>query len=407
MKKLFSFITLCTLTLAASFIMGGGISYAIGKPNLTFEISFTILAASMFAATFTKTKKGYAFATPFTVGLCEAIQTSLIGLLGNNSPELKRTQVGYLQAVVSPQNTAGVTMVPVDPGNGKFKQVRITYIQRGCSDDVVLTCADGSCDAEVFKSPLETLVEVTDCISTKWMGFNESDMRKLCEPDGTYRARVMNSQIDVLMVELDKALIALQNANFGNFPPTNLPAAYDSCKDVILLNTCENGISYAGEAEIIEDFKLLDTTSRPILIGAGRLSRYVTMAKVGCCNDTGINTSQAGAFDFFHDRYVEGIIGANGFIGLVPGYVQLLTWNQFVGDYRKENDTFSHGTITDPLTGITLDQEWIYDPCTYQYKHRFKLHYELHFIPVDSFAACDELEGVNFTLCYTATASDC
>lgn len=402
MKK---FITLSLLALSAlivltaSYFISEGIASFFGIPKLTLPMTGILFLAALFGSS---TKKiGALHDTPFTEGLCEKVQSSLIQLFGAKAPEVKRTQVGYLQAITSPQNMAGVTLVPIDPKNGKKKQVRLTLIQRGCEDDIVDT-DNGNCSAEEFKSPFEETVDITQYIATKWMGFNEDDMRKLCEPDSQYRERVMNAEIDALMVSLNKKLITIQNANFGNFSPYSEVPAYDSCKDVTLLNAQGNGIDYSGEAEIIEDFKLLDTTSKPILVGAGKLSRYVTMAKVGCCNDLGINTSQAGAFDFYHDRYVESIIGADGFIGLVPGYVQLLTWNKYVGPYVKKSESFEKNTIVDPLTSLKLDFEWKYDDCTEQYIARFKLNYELFFLPAESFADCDELSGVNFTLCYTA-----
>lgn len=396
-------------SLALAVVAAAGASYvtsvlltATTLPALTMPLTAVLFLGSLIF----QLPKGVLASTPFLFGICEKVQNTLIDLLGSNSPELKRTMTGYLSAVKSPQNMAGVTIAPPDQGNGKDRQARITYLQRGCAADIVTTDS-GLCTAEVFKSPLEKTVSITRYIATKWMGFNESDMRKLCEEDSSFRARVMNSEIDSLMVGLNKALIVLQNANFGKFSPFSNQPAYSTSKNVNLLNLCGNGIDYSGESDIIEDFKLLDTTSKPILIGAGKLSKYVSMAKVGCCNDIGINTGLAGQFDFFHDRFVESIIGANGFIGLVPGYVQLLTWNRFVGDYKKESPSFAAGTVLDPITGITLDMEWKYDDCKYQYIMRFALYYELFFIPVDSFATCDDLSGVNFTLPYTAKNGTC
>lgn len=335
---------------------------------------------------------------PFTTGICLAIQDSLNNILNAKSPSLKRTQVGYLQALVSPQNTTGVTQVPI-PSNGKKRKVRITYIQRGTSSDIAHTEA-ANCNVEVFPQPLEDEIEVTKFIRSKWFGFNDDDMRLLCESGDEYRAAVMNSKIDVFMVELDKKLIALQAANFGNFNPLY----YGPYKDVEMLNTAGNAINYLGEAKIKEDVQNLDSTDRPIVIGSGNLSLYATMAKIGCCNDLGQDLAQAGDMDFFRDRFVDSILGANHFIGLIPGYVQLLTWNKYVGPYAQDNSPlYSKGTIVDPFTGVQIDMKWVYDyDCDEQYKVRFFLNYDLWFIPTDSFNVADELSGVNFTLRYRA-----
>ena len=102
----------------------------------------------------------------FTQGLCEKVQTSLINILGSSAPEVHRTQVGYLQAVKSPQNTSGITTVPVDPGNGKFKQVRVTYIQRGTESDITDEESTG-CATDLEKEPYEQIVQVTNYLGTK------------------------------------------------------------------------------------------------------------------------------------------------------------------------------------------------------------------------------------------------
>lgn len=405
MKKIKAIMTLAfvlVMAISTSAIIGGMWATAFGTPELIapVTVSLTVLSLGTIFA-FSKTE-GYAFAgasVPFTQGICVAVQTSLLEILGSKAPQLKRTQVGYLQALVSSQNTAGITQVPVDPGNGKKKTVRITYIQRGSPSDVVHTDST-VCDPQVFPEPLETTADVTKFIATKWFGFNVEDMRLLCQADSEYRAMVMSSKIDILMVELDKKLIALQALNFGAFNPV----IYTGFKDVELLTSNGAAMNYVGEAQMEADFQALDTTDRPIVIGAGKLNLYAKMAQIGCCNDGGLNLAQAGNMDFFYDRFVDGILGANHFIGLVPGYVQLLTWNKYVGSYLVDNDPiYAQGTVTDPLTGITLDMKWVYDyDCAEQYKVRFSLHYDLWFIPTNSFDTDDELSGVNFTLHYRA-----
>lgn len=393
-----------TVCLAVSVVFGGAISMGIEKfsqfsdPVSAVTIMPYVVSA-IFVSTlfFIQTPKNVIFDTPFTVGLCAAVQSSLIQLLGKKAPEVSRTAVGYLQALTSAINRQGVSYVPVDPGNGKNKKVRITYIQRG-TDSEIVTAEPANCDPQVFASPLETDVEITQYIGTKWFGFNEKDMRKLCEKDSEYRARVMSARIDALMVKLDKQLITLQSANFGAFNPV----IYTGFKDVEMLNADGDGIVYIGEAHIRDDIRNLNTSDKLLAIGAGNLSLYASMADIGCCNQLGQDLSKAGDMNFFYDKYVDSILGANHFIGLIPGYVQLLTWNKYVGEYRKETPTFSKGTILDPFTGVTLDMKWEYKSCEEQYAVQLSLNYELWFLPTDAFAAGDEMEGVNFTLHYRA-----
>lgn len=395
-KSLMSLFFVLTMSLATSLLISGFVVSAIGTPQALVPLTFGLTLVSSFAIA---PNMAFGAAVPFTTGLCIAIQDSLNNILGSKSPSLKRTQVGYLQALVSPQNTAGVTQVPI-PTNGKNRKVRITYIQRGTASDLSST-EEADCAAEVFPTQLEDDIEVTRMLRTKWFGFNEDDMRKICQADSDFRGEVMNSKIDAFMVELDKKLIALQAANFGEFNPAT---AYNTPKNVALINSAGTGMNYIGEANMEAEFQAIDIADKPIVIGAGNLNLYAKMAQIGCCNDLGQNLGAAGRFDYFYDRFAETILGANHFIGLVPGYVQLLTWNKYVGTYRKSvENSYVHDTIIDPFTGIQLDMKWKYDDCTEQYKVMLKLYYDLWFIPTDSFKSGDDLEGVNFTLHFKAT----
>lgn len=345
-------------------------------------------------------KKG-SFAGEFTAGICERVQTSLNSILGGKSPEVQRTPVGYLQAITSPQNTAGVEMVPVDPGTGKKKKVRITYAQRGTEADVVDTQND-DCSTEIEKTPFEEEVEVTSYLRTKGIKFDDNEMRKLCEPDSQWMSRIVNGEIDALVRVLNKKLILQQSTNFGKFNPDISPSTK---KTVQMLANSGESARYRGEVEILRDFQKLDVAGRPILIGDGNLDIYTQLQKVGCCNNFGVDLSQGGKFDYFYDRFLGDIIGGDDdFIGLAPGYVQLMTWNKYVGTYKKENGTFAHGTIMDPITGLTFDMKWHFNDCNDTWSLFFGLWYDLYFLPSDAYAAGDELRGVNYTLHYEATS---
>lgn len=395
LKSIFGLLSVILFAGAMSLAFGGAIAFAIDEPQFTYPVAGVILAASMLYTP----EKG-SLCIVFTKGICEKIQTSLIQIFGANAPSIKRSVVGYLQAIMSPMNSAGMSVIPIDPGNGKIKKVKIKFIKRGIASDITDTETTG-CGTDLEKEPFEQDVEITNYIGTKDMKFTEAEMRKLCEGDQEFMAAIISAEIDPLTVELDKALIALQATNFGNFNPDISPATY---KEVALLKDGDSKPNYFGESQIMEVVENLDSTARPIVIGSGKLGHYARMVGIGCCNEAGLDLSKAGNLDYFRDRYVGDILGdADRFITLIPGYVQLLTWNKYVGPYKKENDVFSHGTMVDPITGLTFDMKWHYNDCDDYYTVRFGLWYELYFLPTDAFAAADELSGVNFTLQFQAT----
>lgn len=399
MKKLFALSTL-TFTLLGAFMLsalaGGIVSIAFNAPHAFVGITCALTVLSILMPS---VNKQGAYIT-FTQGICEKVQQSLNQILGGKAPSVLRTPVGYLDALISVQNTAGVEKVAVDAGNGKKKQVRIKFIQRGIASDIT-TDGDGDCTVDVEKEPFDDTVEVTKFIGTKWLGFDQTQMRKLCESDSVFMESVVRAEIDILSVELNKALLAEQALNFGN-----ALGGSNAVIPVNLLETVKKSPLYYGESVIMETFEDLGVMQRPIVVGAGNLSHYVRQVGIGCCNDAGINLSQAGNMDFFRDRFVQSVIGQNRFIGLIPGYVQLLTWNKYVGEYRQETPSFSHTTIVDPITGLTFDMKWKYDDCTEKWVMRLSLNYELFFIPSNSFNAADELSGMNGSLNFRADADE-
>lgn len=335
----------------------------------------------------------------FTEGLCEKVQQSLNSVAGD-APSLKRTQIGYTQALTSDANTAGVEMVQNDQGNGKKRTVRLKYIKRAGDEAEIKEADITDCSTEVERTPFDQDVDVTSYLRSPGLKFRESEMRKLCESDSSYMQQIINGELDLFFKVLNKKLITQQGANFGKYN------GGDTYKIVTLIKGSERSMNYAGEAAILNSFDDLDVMGRPIVIGGGNLRDYTRMAKIGCCNDQGINLAQAGQMDFYSDRFVEGILGDNAFIGLVPGMAQLLTWNKYVGEYAKETKSFSHGTIVDPVTGIKLDMKWHYDDCADFYSLFFGITYDLFTIPDDAFVAADELFGYNGTLKFVGVANE-
>lgn len=403
MKKLgtlMKVLATLTFTLLISGLGATTISAAVGHietaPILTMGIYGIALTTDFVMPTM-------AFGAPFvfTKGICANIQTSLNDLMGVNSPEAKRTPVGYLQAITSPTNTAGLNVIPIDPGTGKKKKVTVEYAQRGLESDVQDTYNNG-CNRDISKEPISEDVEITEVLSLKGLTFSEDEMRKLCEPDQTWIARQINAHLDPFMVSLNKKLITMQSLNFGNFADGT-----NTVKSRQLLVNSDKSPFYYGENQILNDFEDIDATGRPMLIGSGKLRDYTRLVNIGCCNAQGIDNGQAGDFDFYNDRHVGNILGdPDNFIGLMPGNVQLLTWNKYKGAYRKANNgNYAKTTIIDPLTGIELDMRWKYDDCDEVWILTFSLWYNLWFLPTDAFAATDALEGVNYSLNYKATAA--
>jgi len=392
-----SLLATMSFTLVVSCLGGAAIAAITESVELFAPVAVGLYSISLIS-NFKMPSIALSAPTVFTEGICEKIQTSLIDLMGTNSPERKRTPVGYLQAITSPTNTAGLSVIPINIGNGKKRSVRVTYAQRGIESDIQDTYNNG-CTAEITKTPYEDILDVNDVLSTKGLAFSEADMAKLCESDQSWIARIINAELDPFMTKLNKALITKQATAFGNFADGT-----STVHSRQLLVAATKSPFYYGENQIMNDFEDIDFTGRPILIGSGKLRDYTRMAKIGCCNAQGIDIGQSGDFDFFQDRHVGGILGnADDFIGLAPGNTQLLTYNKYEGAAAKNFGNIIKTTMVDPFTGIKLDMRWKYDDCDEVWILTFSLYHEMFYLPANAFNADDANDGVNYSLYYRAT----
>ena len=334
----------------------------------------------------------------FTQGLCQKLQTTLNRTAGQNAPALKRDRVGYLEALLSEANLSGVEMIPVET-NGKKRLVQIDYYQRGTTATIN---GDLGCTEDAEAEPFEKIVSVDDHVESQGLVFNEDEMRKLCEADDIWVSNIIMGQMNAVNVELNKHLLGLQAANFGNF------ADGTSSKSVKLFEDVTNASRGIATAQIRHEYDKTAASGAPLIIGGGNFDLFAKVNQIACCNDLGADLSRWNDFNYYYDRFTETILGPNKFAVLAPGAVQLVTWNKYRGSYAKRNDVFEHGTITDPFTGLTYDLKVHYDDCNDKWVIKFFLYFSLEFIPANAFAAGDDLNGVNYTFdwtdCSTITA---
>lgn len=374
-------------------------SIAIGMPIMKFVI--VNYGPTCWADKFINVN-GMAFETPFTQGLCEKIQTSLIKIFKEKAPSLKRTQTGYLSAVTSDVNMAGVELLPINENNGKRREVRVKFIQRGIDSDMKFNEPE-TCSGEDNPSPLEDIVEaITDNIRTPELEFDDDDMRLLCEGSDEYRAAIINAQLNALTVALDKKMIANQAANFGAYVPALPPGP--GYKDYALLQGPNFAINPKGESDLMEDIENLESNNKPIVIGDGYLAHYMRQAAIGCCNQEGADLSKVGDMYYYRDKYVSQILGTNHFITLIPGYTQLLTWNKYKGEFVMDGMDYKKNTLIDPYTGLEFDQKWTYDKCKEKWVMFLRVWFKMYRLPSNAFKTYDDLNGVNFSLHARATA---
>ena len=342
-------------------------------------------------------------ASGFTNCACPCIQQALNKVAGENAQALRRDKVGMISFLRSPENMAGLEPVQLDPGNGKRKCVELNWNQKLC-ESTINEALSADCSTGTETEPFCETIDITKELETDNMVFNEHNMRRICEPMGAtdemWIATVMNSQFNALLTYWDKLVLAEVLLNVGTFMDGN------TIKALQLFNTVNSdaiGPRTRALANIQDEFDQAGLGGIPNLIGAGEVNKWAHMIGFGTPNAAGQDVGMmAAGFNFFYDRFVEGIFGPNEFLVLAPGAAQLITWNRLVGTYAKANDVFEHGTIVDPLTGIRFDIKIYYDPCTEMYYIKFQQNWELFVVPDEGDASCADHFGVNGILNYEA-----
>lgn len=332
---------------------------------------------------------------------CNTVRQNLNVLAGQNYPALKREPTGMLDAVNSPANRSGFEQKYItDGGDGKKKQVLIEWAQPVPVSETV-TSEQDVCAGGTEEPRFQDVVELTGFAGTRVMLFTEAELRKYCEQPSEVQTMRIAQHMSGLFRKINQILITKYNSNVGNFI-----AGVAAGREIELLHY--DGITEAakpdGEVLLMEDMSDLGVT-RPLVVGAGIVSRYAKLAGIGCCNDYGQSVDQlSSAYDFYRDRDVDIILaGSENVIAFAPGAVQMATYNKYRGEFRRVvENLFAHDTIVDPVTGITLDWKMKYDDCNELWRMAFFLNFDLFQLPDTLFKDADERDGVNYSFLYKA-----
>jgi hypothetical protein len=325
----------------------------------------------------------------YTEGLCSKLQANLVDIAGYNAPALNRQKVGFIDALMSDINRINIR-TEIVPTNGKFRAVQINYQSQACDDDVS-TDPTPNCTTSLAPAPSEALITSFDVAKYK-MKFAENDMRKLCEADSVWVGQNIMRAMNAVNMKVDKLILATQAANMGTFADGSVS------KDIPLFNSTTQGPNAMAWAGIRHYYDELGAASTPLIVGGGSIDLYAKAQQIACCNSTvGMDLARmTGDGYFYNDVNVNSVFDPTQFIVLAPGAVQLVTWNKYLGDYAKRSDSFEHGTIVDPFTGLVYDLKTSYDDCTESWYVELALNYNLFQVPA---AFCVDA-GVNMSLLF-------
>lgn len=101
------------------------------------------------------------------------------------------------------------------------------------------------------------------------------------------------------------------------------------------------------------------------LVGGADLDKIREYMKWTSASDAGIDLSELDDINpyAFYDRFLDTTLGINQFFQLSPGAVQLVTFNENIGENNRQvTNLYTHSTFVDQFTGLEVDFEWYFEP---------------------------------------------
>jgi hypothetical protein len=323
--------------------------------------------------------------------LQERLDRHFLGLDGH-----PRTGNMLTDVLMSPINTENVLQRQISPGNSKLRQVELTYKQRlltaEISDSAVQDCTAGPMrgeNSQVYN--LDPDVGASD----KWT-VKPHDLQTNCIQNDMWFAEEIARSLDGLHRKMNIDMAQKLALNTGAFYGGSTAA-----RDVATRAT--NIDPTYDPAEVIRyAFDELDKPGAPMVFGFGEIAKWFRRVEAACCANLGINVGdflRQNTMGFFRDRDVQNAMTGEGFIAMLPGAAQILTFNEFSGPNSLtliDEQSVKQGPIMDPLTGLVWDYYAELDCGVW--KIQLKLAYDLAVLPDDLFHIGDQMNGVNYIL---------
>ncbi len=351
-------------------------------------------------------------------GACPALLVGLNEIIGTNGPQNLIEPVGLMQALRDPSNPVPKEIREVGAENGHTKQVRISYRNRALPAAVTST---KTCGTGTEKTTLEDLFAVgqyRQIIVRK----SEASVRALCDAysqmvaldvsqrTGIPQVMVMRDfandimqDLPVLRYQINDALNDLYATKVGAWQGGATSKTFTVRQ--ALVNGSDGAPVLDGFAKMKQEINRIGLGLQPILFGEGIFDLANDALNYGCCNAGGTDFGQmakATGYKFYRDFVTStaGGLGLNAVGAFLPGYVQLATFNEYVGSFAGPFANDVRGTMPDPvIPGLRYDVRIRpTTDCTDLYDIIIGLHFDLWVAPDDTFATGDRLAGVNGAL---------
>ena len=313
--------------------------------------------------------------SPVGTFACRALQQKLIDYYGANTAEYKTMGSNSLiRYLLSPQNTRGFRQITDGikaPIPGKKRAVAFMVDTPFCYDVCSIDGVTCTTEREPLDNPTQEVVfDLTgpafrvcdDEGNPMQLTFSQADLMKYCtESDTSYITRQI--------ARYNKRFVEALDKRFGEILETQVGQNADGeaiSRIPFFVNQTTGIQTINPEAHwyLEQLYKDIGGEGQFALVGGRVLNKIRTYLKWAGLNDAGIDLSKIDDINpyAYYDRNLDSTLGINQFFQLSPGAVQLVTFNENVGEKRRiVTDLYTHSTFIDLATGLEIDFEWYFD----------------------------------------------
>jgi hypothetical protein len=311
-------------------------------------------------------------------------------------PTAKRTISPLIRILTSSINTTGVIQRQIARGGGQKASVDLIYQPRLLESSVSSTPLD-ACSTGDKNGDLSTSYDI-DKNSGSWAKGTidvKTDLVDAVFPHEYYVQQKIRSLMDAVYRSMATKSFAEISALVGNHASTgNATAITGATKD-------SNGnLSDDLISKMTYDLSMMEVEGiTPFAVGGSQdWQRLQNALGYTCCTsalnfDLNEYNRAVGVAPVF-DYRAETQWGAGSVYMIVPGALQLVSFNANGGAAVADDDTYKSATIMDPETGVMFDYEAKYDCGVWTFS--LGLAHEVFGMPPDMFQTGDRLEGVNY-----------
>jgi len=340
---------------------------------------------------------------------CPQLQADIDNYFTAGNPALATEPNGLTKFLLSPLNTQGVLQSQVSSGSGKLRQVELIYTPQYLESEIS-TSTSKSCTNANEKGQLSSTYEITQGSGVQVQEkFDIGNMALMCKDNSLWFASRIQAMMRGLVNKMSTVIATEAVALTGVFGTGDLNqdgSAIALDQKVISTKRADGTIDPDGFQEILFSSMNAAYPSVPFVFGFGDIYKYMQKINFGCCTNDGFdlaNFVSQNDLVFMADKKVSTALGGiNEFLTAGAGALQILTYNEFLGEFNTVNDeSYKQGVINDPETGLNFDIQ-IKNDCGTVYVS-LKLDFKTVGLPDDMFAVGDPFAGVTYVNKYTIT----